>query len=330
MSCRIRISRIAQRHVIGRLSKGHSLGVEGFLFKISRPTIPLIYISKHYHLPSNTHHILSTSSKMAPSIESFINKKLADRWGPSRNEASAIKELLLGNITPEDAAVKITSDVGASRNADAARGALWGPWKLLEDTARKFPEHHEKLVKLVDAIRQLPDLVVRGETVVKWSELPKLAELWGENVFDRDDTAYSEEVISIIAFTARLCGHQLVEANDFLSAAELDFYTAFEKTPVAGTPLKAHDVQLLNVNVPIAAQWILYAGEVIYNCEATFSLRDRDGLWSGQPGFSYGRWKLWKERAEWVSGLNGVVRQETIDAAKKMVEKMSEIENNDV
>ncbi|KAI0900525.1 hypothetical protein F4806DRAFT_491414 [Annulohypoxylon nitens] len=267
---------------------------------------------------------------MAPSIESFINKQLADRWGPSRNEASAIKELLLGNITPEDAAVRLTTDVGASRTAETIRGSLWGPWKLLEDTARKFPEHHEKLVKLVDAIRQLPDVVVRGETVVKWSELPNLAELWGENVFDRDETALSEEVVSIVSFTAQLCGHQLVEANDFLSAAELDFYTAFEKTPAAGSPLKAGDIQLLNVNVPIAAQWILHAGEVIYNCEATFSLRDRDGLWSGQPGFSYGRWKLWKERAEWVSGLNGVVRQETIDAAKKMVEKMSEIESNDV
>ncbi|KAI1210680.1 uncharacterized protein F4807DRAFT_422263 [Annulohypoxylon truncatum] len=330
MYCSARIMRMANKHVIVRLQKGHSLGVDVSLIKISQLTAPLIFIFNHSHLSFNIHHLLSASRKMAPSIDSFIDKQLADRWGPTRNEANAIRDLLHGNINPEDAAVRLTSDINASRSAETAKGALWGPWKLLEDTARKFPEHHTKLVKLVDAIRQLPDLVIRGELAVKWSELPNLAELWGENVFDRDESAYSEEVISIVAFTAQLCARQIVDANDFLSAAELDFYTAFEKTPAAGSALKADDIQRLNINVPIAAQWILHAGEAIYNCEGTFSLEARDGLWTGQPGFSYGRWKLWKERAEWVSGLNGAVRRETIDVARKMVEKMSEIESNDV
>ncbi|KAL7622382.1 hypothetical protein AAE478_007886 [Parahypoxylon ruwenzoriense] len=266
---------------------------------------------------------------MAPSIDSFIDKRIADKWGPSRNEANAIREVLRGSIDAEEAAARFTRDINASRTVEASRGSLWGMWKLLEDTARNFPEHHAKLVKLVDAIRQLPDLVIRGETAVKWPELPILAELWGENVFDRDELAYSEEQVSIIAFTARLCALQLVDANDFLSAAELDLYAAFEKTPAAGSALKAGDVQRLNINVPIAAQWILHAGEVIYNCEEGFGLEARDGLWTGQPGFSYGRWKLWKERAEWVASLNGVVRRETIDVARKMVERMSQIESDD-
>jgi hypothetical protein len=46
------------------------------------------------------------------------------------------------------------------------------------------------------------------------------------------------------------------------------------------------------------------------------------------PGFSYGRWKLWKERAEWVSELKSV-RRETRCAANKVVNKMAEIEKND-
>ncbi|KAI2473459.1 hypothetical protein F4781DRAFT_380406 [Annulohypoxylon bovei var. microspora] len=329
MYCRVRHMRIPNRHVIIKLQKGHSFEAEVSRFKISRLTFPRIFTFNHFYLPLYVHHLLSVSDKMAPPIDSFFDKRIADRWGPKRNEANAIRELLHGSINPEEAAASFTSDISASRTVEESKGSLWGLWKLLEDTARKFPEHHTKLVKLVDAIRQLPDLVIRGETAVKWPELPKLAELWGENVFDRDELTYSDEIVSIIAFTAQLCARQLVDANDFLSAAELDFYAAFEKTPLASSALKADDIQRLNSNVPIAAQWIIHAGEVIYNCEEAFGLESRDGLWTGQPGFSYGRWKLWKERAEWVSGLNGVIRRETIDVARQMVERMSQIESND-
>ncbi|KAI1802987.1 hypothetical protein F4811DRAFT_526642 [Daldinia bambusicola] len=266
---------------------------------------------------------------MAPSIDSFFDKQIADRWGPSRNEANALRELLQDKINLEEAATRFTSDAAAARSADKARGSLWGMWMLLQETAKKFPEHHVKLVKLVDAIRQLPDVVIKGETAVKWPELPQMAEVWGENVYNRDELEYSEENIAATAFTAQLCASQLVDTNDFLSPAEYDFHAAFEKTPAAGLTVKGDDVRLLNVNVPIAAQWILHAGEVIYNCEESFKLEPRDGLWSGKPGFSWGRWKLWKERAEWVSSLKKVVRPETIDAAKKMVERMSQIESQD-
>lgn len=142
-------------------------------------------------------------------------------------------------------------------------------------------------------------------------------------------SAYSEEHLSIIAFTAQLCALQLVDANDFLSWAEIDFYAAFEKTPPAGSALKGDDIRWLNVNVPIASQWILHAGEVIYNCEENFRSKAGEGLWTGQPGFSYGRWKLWKERAEWVCGLKRVVRHETIEVAREMVERMNQIGSND-
>ncbi|KAI0385953.1 hypothetical protein F5Y04DRAFT_276472 [Hypomontagnella monticulosa] len=263
---------------------------------------------------------------MRKAENSFFDKRIADRCGPTRNEANAIRELLHGNINHTEAATRFTNDISESRTAEASRESLWGMWKLLEDTARKFPEHHDKLVNLVDAIRQLPDLVIRGETAVRWPELPILAWSWTENVFDRDVSAYSEDQISITAFTAWLCARQLV---DFLSAAEFDFYVAFEKDPQASSALKAGDIQRLNVNVPVAAQWILHAGEAIYNCEESFDLEARDGLWTGQPGFSYDRWKLWKERAEWVCGLNKVVRRETVEVARKMVERMNEIEDDD-
>ncbi|KAI0843922.1 hypothetical protein F5Y00DRAFT_249876 [Daldinia vernicosa] len=317
-----------KRHVIIKLFKQHSL-CRVSLFKLSRLTFSWVFVSHHSHLQLKTSYQLTTSCEMAPSIDSFFDKKIADRWGPTRNEVNALRELLRGNINHEEAATRFTSDIAASRSADVASGSLWGIWMLLQETAKKFPEHHVKLVKLVDAIRQLPDLVIKGETAVKWPELPKLAEVWGENVYDRDELAYSEEHIAVTAFTAQLCARQLVDANDFLSWAVRDFYAAFEQTPAEAADVKGDNVRLLNANVPIAAQWILHAGEVIYNCEESFNLESSDGLWTGKPGFSWGRWKLWKERAEWVSGLDRVVRQETIDIAKKMVEKMSQIESED-
>ncbi|KAI1383025.1 uncharacterized protein F4822DRAFT_421861 [Hypoxylon trugodes] len=265
---------------------------------------------------------------MAPSIDSFLDGRIADRWGPSRNEANALRELLRGSVTPEEAAERFTSDARASRTINACHNSLDGMWILIKDTAGKYPEHHAKLVQLMDAVRRLPNLQIGGENV-EWSELPNLPECWGEHVFDRDEMVYSEETISVIAFTAQLCAHQVVDHNEFLSAAELDFHAAFEKTPLSGSVLKAEDIHRLNATVPVAAQWIFYAGETIYNCEETFGLKVREGLWTGQPGFSYGRWKLWKERAEWVCSLKRVVRHETIEIARAMVEKMTQIENND-
>ncbi|KAI1655409.1 hypothetical protein F4813DRAFT_367801 [Daldinia decipiens] len=317
-----------KRHVIVKLFKQHNL-CRVSPFKLSRLTFPWVFVSHYSHLQHKPSYHLTISCKMAPSIDSFFDKKIADRWGPTRNEANALRELLRGNISHEEAATRFTSDVAASRSADVANGSLWGVWMLLQETAKKYPEHHAKLVKLVDAIRQLPDLVIKGETAVKWPELPKMAEVWGENVYDRDELAYSEEHIAVTAFTAQLCARQLVDADDFLAMAVRDFYAAFEQTPAEAADVKGDNVRLLNVNVPIAAQWILHAGEVIYNCEESFNLKSSDGLWTGNPGFSWGRWKLWKERAEWVSGLERVVRQETIDMAKKMVEKMSQIESGE-
>lgn len=138
--------------------------------------------------------------------------------------------------------------------------------------------------------------------------------------------AYDEGTISVIAFTAQLCAARLANHRDFLSAAELDFHCVFEETPASPADLKAADIQKLNVNVPIVAQWIKHAGRVIYNCEDSFDLPERDGLWRGQPGFSWGRWKLWKERAEWVADLKKHVRAETRDAAREMVATMVDIE----
>lgn len=49
-------------------------------------------------------------------------------------------------------------------------------------------------------------------------------------------------------------------------------------------------------NLPVAAQWLLFAGKEIYDCEEVTQGQD-EGLWKGKSGFSKARWDFWRERA---------------------------------
>ncbi|KAK8037377.1 Protein of unknown function DUF3632 [Apiospora marii] len=201
-------------------------------------------------------------------------------------------------------------------------------WKLVENVARKYPEHHKKLVGLLDSVHRLPDLAIRDETAVKWSELPFLVEGW-DQVYNRPEDQHSEENVSIIAFIAKLLSAELLPRDEFLPWVDLDMHTALERGPEDPSALKKDDIVLLNVNVPIAAQWIQHAGLVVWNCEADLGLPSRpESLWQGNAGFSYPRWKFWKERASWVA-QSKLVNPRTRGYAKDMVEEMTSIEKQD-
>ncbi|KAK8109369.1 hypothetical protein PG999_007506 [Apiospora kogelbergensis] len=185
-----------------------------------------------------------------------------------------------------------------------------------------------QLVGLLKSIHGMPDLVVRDETAVKWSELPLLVEGWDE-IYNRSESQHSDEIISVIAFIAKLVSAQLLSQNEFLTWVDLDMYTALEKGPEDMSALKKDDVVRLNVNVPIATQWFRHAGLAIWNCESDLGLSKReDSLWQGTAGFSYPRWKFWKERATSVT-QSKLVSAGTRDSAKEMVEKMTSIEKQD-
>lgn len=118
---------------------------------------------------------------------------------------------------------------------------------------------------------------------------------------------------------------QRVPATDFLWYAECDMWRAFEKSPATTEELDPAAIQSLDANVPVAAQWILYAGRAVYEHDALPQKDEREGLWSGPPGFSKARWDFWKTRAEWVAGLSKV-HKNTREVATKMVETMTSIE----
>ncbi|KAK8103020.1 hypothetical protein PG984_016166 [Apiospora sp. TS-2023a] len=247
---------------------------------------------------------------MSQNLNAFLNKQAADRW------------------EYDEAARRFTTDCAVARNPGEAKGHLPALWALVEDVARKYPEHHKKLVGLLDSIHRLPDLVIRDETAVKWSELPFLVEGW-DQIYNRPKDQYSEEIVSVIAFIARLFSAQLLPHDEFLRWVDRDMHTALERGPEDPSSLKRDDLVLLDVNVPIAAQWIQHAGLVIWNCEADLGLSKRpESLWQGNAGFSYPRWKFWKERAFWVT-QSKLVSSRTRDVAKEMVEEMTRIEKQD-
>jgi hypothetical protein len=106
-------------------------------------------------------------------------------------------------------------------------------------------------------------------------------------------------------------------------------HTALEKGPVDLSTLSKTDLGRVNVNVPIAAQWIRHAGLVIWNCEDNLGLPNReDGLWQGSAGLSYPRWKFWKGRASEIANSK-LVSFQTRDFAREMVEEMTNIEKQD-
>jgi hypothetical protein len=151
---------------------------------------------------------------------------------------------------------------------------------------------------MVAAISSLPDHVVSGKVPVKWSDLPFLSSQWREGLFNWSESHKLTERINLTAFTAKLSTRSLDGAPSF-TASETDFWIAFEQTTDDTSKLDRAAIQQLEANVPVAGQWILFAGKDIYDCEEV-TQGQGEGLWKGKSGFSKARWDFWKERARWI------------------------------
>lgn len=87
-----------------------------------------------------------------------------------------------------------------------------------------------QLVGLLYEVHGLPELVIRGETAVVWSELPSLVEGWDE-IYNRPENQYSEEIVSVIGFITKLLTAKLIPLDEFLRWVDLNMHTALEKGP---------------------------------------------------------------------------------------------------
>lgn len=97
----------------------------------------------------------------------------------------------------------------------------------------------------------------------------------------------------------------------------------------------SYDIQILDVVVPAAAQWVLHAGKIIFRSNDEVQedeIQPSHGLntpatvnlWKGKPGFCKGRWTLWKTRFEWVHSVEelNIVSRGLARQAKKAMEEI--------
>lgn len=82
-----------------------------------------------------------------------------------------------------------------------------------------------------------------------------------------------------------------------------------------------------------AAQWIIHAGHLIFNCEEEY---DESGssdpakggdLWNGKHGFCRERWGFWKERFGWIQ-TRDELEDDTRAVAKIAVDAMEKVEKD--
>lgn len=176
---------------------------------------------------------------------------------------------------------------------------------------------------MVAAISGQPDHIVNSHTLVKWSELPILSSQWREGLFNWGESHKLSERVNLTAFTAKLSTRSL-EGTPSITASETDLQIAFEQSTDVSTKLDSAAIRDLEANVPVAAQWILFAGNEIYNCKEVTNGQS-GALWKGPPGFSTARWDFWKTRAQWISEqqkLSKAIRE----VAGDLLAKMDEIE----
>lgn len=106
----------------------------------------------------------------------------ADPARPVEQEEEALRNYLAGGTSAADAAKRFTSVVAQAENPEEAEDGLYRIWTLVNQAAEDRLEVQEKLIELLKAIKQLPDLTVGGSPItirgqyVVWRDLPLLAE----------------------------------------------------------------------------------------------------------------------------------------------------------
>ena len=227
-----------------------------------------------------------------------------DDGGSSSSDVSAISRLLRGNSSPQDVAIELTG--GWDPLMGGVEERMIPDWEFIIDAAQEVPEKQDLLVQLLQAIRHLPEPHSEGKkTDVMEKTRPPLADLPGFgmgmrerwNYFDPspdepDRMEQRQSWCNLNAFAARLTAQHCCEFTNF---GLWSLRTALEDVPA--------DICGLDGDVPAAAQWMLHAGQTIFECDDEMIPHPQLGdwykggqLWDGKHGFCPERWAVWKRR----------------------------------
>ncbi|KAJ5958312.1 uncharacterized protein N7479_005462 [Penicillium vulpinum] len=206
----------------------------------------------------------------------------------------------------------------------------WALWGLIYEAAADFPSSHSLLLALlIEAEKldsKLPESVLQ-DIPREWSGC--FGSMWRDkwdiispHALSGWTVSASKSVtrwINMNTFSARLLATTSFSRGAKLRPLGLSLLTkCLEADPMkykegrrqAQSGLQRHspwykmDVsELLAADVCAAAQWIIYAGVLMWKDDRPDSpeyiqrvLPGKTDLWDGSHGFTEGRWRLWKER----------------------------------
>ena len=263
----------------------------------------------------------------------LIHEYLEDTDSSAKHTAEEITNL-----------AKDLSSMAFSETVSGLQSFLWGLWAEIRDLIKGIPHSHpwqDRMVELLSAIKEIPRLVTpemeeleRVWGMTFWQDLPvfgaELRESWNDAPWKKlpdDSPMYSEDHpfppnvwASLNAFTARI------------TAARVLNFEHYAIWILSHTLEEERTNEEVDDNLPAAAMWITYAGQIVYHNAAkdhpdsteTHQTHIRYLRKFTKP-FSMERWNFWKERFEFLRD-HEVLKQITRDSAGEALSKMVEIE----
>ncbi|CAA7270757.1 unnamed protein product [Cyclocybe aegerita] len=254
-------------------------------------------------------------------------------------------------IAPIDAAQEINQLFPLNRPTEGEEpneepiSFLWEMWELVLDVVSQLPWDHpsqERSIDLLKALRSLPDPVMVdmpgfGEMRV-WADLPILHPVLNEVYYGIDAPEFKEEEKfrshNYNTFCARMMRDSIRNRTTYAICTMRD---ALEVEP--DYRARAYHTQgpQLNTFVPIAATWIMLAGNYLFHCsqdsgqgaEADSQSIAGGRGWKGANGYSLDRWRFWKRRFSELKEQDQA-SEETREFARKAEDRMNKVEANDV
>ena len=261
--------------------------------------------------------------------------------------------LQIANHSAEDIAKKVTATANELSSPELGdsegnlEGFLWGLWGMVVDLIRQVPHNHVwqgRMVEVLSAIKEVPrqatpamENLEREWGMAFWQQLPifgaELRETWNQGPWVElpEDTPFglpggqftADVWASLNAFTARL------------TAASVSNFEAYAIWILRHTLEEVRKDEEVEENLPAAAAWIFYAGQIVYhNAAKEFT----DSAETHPPyiqyirtfskPFSKERWNFWKERFDFFQSCEAL-KQTTRDSAGEALRRMVEIERRD-
>lgn len=243
--------------------------------------------------------------------------------GCHSQEAQALKQLLRGQISIESAAEQITNKIENSHEPGDLLPNLWG---LLHDALIEIPDSQAKIVALLQAIRNRPDVnpsssqktgSLRNPSTQHWHDLTGFGHAWSDNAWWYYQNQWRQQPERFGGYESqaqfvRIAG---AEANFLVGGIDDTSYVGYER--LCDT-LEDHNASL-DIEIPAVREWLVVAGSQLYKGAAMGlhhttlesgrdfqegveagsihnSQRGCRGLWQGNGGVHMERWAFWIER----------------------------------